>query len=1204
MTVVTNLRSSFSNRRAAIASALLLAASFAPTALHAQTVTFAGAQSVVGNGFAVASGIVTDGKGDIFVADYTANAVYEIVAVHGVPASNPTILTLAGGFSRPYDLAVDGNGDLFVADAQNDAIKEIVAVNGSIPTSNPTVLTLGGGFAYPNGVAVDRMGDVFVADTYNNAVKEIVAVNGSIPSSNPTILTLGSGFTNPSGIALDSKGDLFVVGDGQVNEMVAVNGSIPASDPTILTLASGFPSPVTVAVDGGGNVFFVDSIDRTVKEIAAVNGSIPASNPTILTLGGGFTSPWGVAVDGQGKIVVSDQTNVDSIQTSSANMSEINVCPSGQSSPAPCSQTLTFTYDVASGVTLGAPHVVTQGAPNSDFSVASNACTGHVTAGNSCTMRVTFTPQLAGPRNGALQILDDSGNILTTTYTYGIGVGPQIAFGPGTQTILPASGLDGPTSTAVDGSGDVFIADSMNHRVVEVTGGTQTTVPATGLSEPYGVAVDGAGDVFIVDASTNQVVEVTPSRVQSTVPASGLNSPDGVAVDGSGDVFIADTGNSRVVEVTPAGEQTTVPAHGLTHPVGVAVDGAGDVFISDASSNRVVEVTPAGVQTTLPAHGLNEPYGVAVDGAGDVFIADFRNQRVVEVTPAGVQTTVPTSGLSYFEGVALDAAGDLFIADTDHNQVVELGRGQPPSLSFATTAPGDTSGDSPQSVTIENIGNAPLTAASLSVAANFAQVPGTGTPADCTASFSLAPGASCDLSISFTPQTTGSFQGSVVLTDNALNENPAKQSIALAGSSRQISQTITFTGLPTTVTYGAGPYTLKATASSELPVTYKVVGPGSLNGNILTITGAGQVQVGALQNGDAQYAPATQVTQSIAVKQAPLVVTANNLTKAYEAVNPTLTYSASGFVNGDTKAVLTGAPVLSTTAGQNSPIGKYPITITQGTLATPSYKLQFVAGTLTVATAEAITFKALPNVTYGVAPSTLTATASSGLPVSYSVTGPVTLSGNKLTVTGAGIVTVEAMQAGGSGHAAAVPVSRSFTVNPAPLTVKADNLSIDYGTPLPAFTGKVTGAVNGDKFVESFTTTATASSHEGTYSIVPAVTGAGNYDVTIEDGTLTIKQAGAVVTLTSSDPTAQIGQKVTFTAIVRSSVTGAATGPTGTVAFYQGTTELGTATLSKGICTLTTSFSAKGTAQIKADYLGDVNFTASNSPVFKEVISQ
>ena len=110
----------------------------------------------------------------------------------------------------------------------------------------------------------------------------------------------------------------------------------------------------------------------------------------------------------------------------------------------------------------------------------------------------------------------------------------------GVQTML-GSGFSGPTGVAVDGAGDVFIADFDNNRVVELPagGGAQTTV-GTGLYEPTGVAVDGAGDLFIADDGDSRVVEVPAGGGTQITVVTGLDLRPDVAVDGAGDVFIAD----------------------------------------------------------------------------------------------------------------------------------------------------------------------------------------------------------------------------------------------------------------------------------------------------------------------------------------------------------------------------------------------------------------------------------------------------------------------------------------------------------------------------------------------------------------------------------------------------------------------------------------------------------------------------------------
>jgi sugar lactone lactonase YvrE len=232
-------------------------------------------------------------------------------------------------------------------------------------------------------------------------------------------------------------------------------------------------------------------------------------------------------------------------------------------------------------------------------------------------------------------------------------------------SIVPASGLADAGGVAVDSSRDVFIADTLDNRVIEVRpNGSQSTI-AAGLGEPLGIAVDGSGNVFIADSDNNRVIKVTPDGSQTTI-ASGLNSPEGVAVDGSGDIFIADTSNNRVIEVTPNGSTKPVGT-GLSHPEGVAVDTAGDLFIADFSNSRLVEVTPKGVQTTV-LFGISSPSGVAVDAAGDLFIA---NGQTLKVTPSGKQTIL-SPPLDIATAVAADAAGDAFFADSSTNQVLEI----------------------------------------------------------------------------------------------------------------------------------------------------------------------------------------------------------------------------------------------------------------------------------------------------------------------------------------------------------------------------------------------------------------------------------------------------------------------------------------------------------------------------------------------------
>jgi sugar lactone lactonase YvrE len=151
------------------------------------------------------------------------------------------------------------------------------------------------------------------------------------------------------------------------------------------------------------------------------------------------------------------------------------------------------------------------------------------------------------------------------------------------------------------------------------------------------------------------------------------------------------------------------------------------------------------------------------------------------------------SGFDNPNGVVVDGSGNVFVSDG--GGVKKLDFSDPPSLSFVNTLVGSTSSDSPQTVTIANDGNQPLTFSAVSYGTNFPEASGVAT--DCITSAPLASDTSCTLSIDFTPLSMGSIAGSVVLTDNSLNVSPSTtQSIALSG---------TATGPPVTLAFGVAP---------------------------------------------------------------------------------------------------------------------------------------------------------------------------------------------------------------------------------------------------------------------------------------------------------------------------------------------------------------------------------------------------------------
>jgi len=290
-------------------------------------------------------------------------------------------------------------------------------------------------------------------------------------------------------------------------------------------------------------------------------------------------------------------------------------------------------------------------------------------------------------RTGTITL--DSGLTLTVTQT-----GANYS-GPGPVITLVSSGLNSPLGVAVDGSGDVYIADSGNNAIKEWSLSTQqvTTLVSSGLNVPFGVAVDGSGNVYIADSGNNAIKEWSPSTQQvTTLVSTGLNSPSGVAVDGSGNVYIADSGNNATKEWSPSTQQvTTLVSTGLNSPSGVAVDISGNVYIADTGDFAIKEWSPSSSQqvTTLVSAGLDFPFGAAVDGGGNVYIADTFNLAIKEWGASTQQvTTLVSAGLGGpFFGVAVDGSGSVYITDFSNNAIREIPRAFVGPASLTEPAP-------------------------------------------------------------------------------------------------------------------------------------------------------------------------------------------------------------------------------------------------------------------------------------------------------------------------------------------------------------------------------------------------------------------------------------------------------------------------------------------------------------------------------------
>jgi hypothetical protein len=502
----------------------------------------------------------------------------------------------------------------------------------------------------------------------------------------------------------------------------------------------------------------------------------------------------------------------------------------------------------------------------------------------------------------------------------------------------------------------------------------------------------------------------------------------------------------------------------------------------------------------------------------------------------------------------VDASGNLYIADGANSRIREISAAAYP-LTFASTTVGSTA--TSKSLLLSNIGNVGFTPTSIAVTSGFATT-GSST---CQASLTLASGDSCSTYVTFTPQVNGTTSGTLTYSDNATSVPAALTGTGTGG----ITTTTTLTA-PSNITYGQLiPVEVTVTASGS-PVTTGTVsfsaGSTTLGSAQLDSTGTAQTTLPTLNAGSYQLTAtfvqngvnmASTSTSALAVSQASLTVTANDASIQYGSALPTFTYTASGMVNNDSAAsALSGSPVLSTTAIVGSNAGTYPIAIALGNLTSTNYSITLVNGTLTISggVAQSISFAAIPDTSYGTGAFAVSATATSSLPVTISVlSGPATITGSTVTITGAGTVVLQASQAGNVDYASATLVQRSFTVAQAPLGVVVKNASHTYGSVDPAFTGTITGLVNGDTIggtlAVNYSSTDTTSSPVGTYPIQATLSGSAlaSYKVTITPGVLTITQAPLTFTL-SSTSRSYGSSNPTFTGVVGGLANGDAVGTT------------------------------------------------------------
>ena len=334
-------------------------------------------------------------------------------------------------------------------------------------------------------------------------------------------------------------------------------------------------------------------------------------------------------------------------------------------------------------------------------------------------------------------------NNYATPYTFSTFAGTA-GHGGSSDGTGSAAQFGSPYGVALDGLGNVYVADTGNHAIRKITAaGVVATLaslpPLPNISfesAPIGVAVDGAGNVYVAESNNNRIQKITPAGVVTTLAGNTARNPDLPRIPG---VFgtIPDPSNAGSAD----GSASTARFH---TPQGLAVDSAGYVYVADWGNNTIRKITPTGVVTTLAGTagiattGINMdgtgsaahfwgPAGVAVDGAGNVYIAESANNLIRKITPGAVVTTLAgTSTLSgsidgtgsaarfsFPTGVAADGSGNVYVAEASNYLIRKItAAGVVTTLAGTARSSGSTDGTgsaalfySPNGVAVNAAGN-------------------------------------------------------------------------------------------------------------------------------------------------------------------------------------------------------------------------------------------------------------------------------------------------------------------------------------------------------------------------------------------------------------------------------------------------------------------------------------------------------------------
>lgn len=1013
--------------------------------------------------------------------------------------------------------------------------------------------TIGSGFQQPEQIAVDASGNLYVADFItDNVYKETLAAGVYTQS------VFRSGLNGPIGVAVDGKNNVYIADTGSPNSRILKETPSNEGSYSESTLPTTGLSGIVfdLAVDAKGSVYIADALNNRVVKLTVSGETYTQS--VITTSADGILGPEGVAVDPHGDVYIADtENNRVVMETLSGN---------------------TYTQSVV------IPVVVPLGL-----------------AGVNAPGSLTYA-------GGALYVADSfNDRILKVTYDSTTKVY--------TKTTVSTGTLNAPQGVAVDGSGNVYIADTNDKRVAKDTPGQSTNFGAWPVASKSTAATltftfDSGGKIGApaikmlspgLAAFTNTA---TGTCIRGTAFATGktctllLTFKPNVEGFAFANAELTNSGNNVIASAevfgTGVGSRLLYPSNGSDSTIGtalktssgVAIDLSENVYVADTGNDRILkEVRGTGGTYTqsVVAKSLSSPTWIAVDASGDVFFNESGTKSIIEETPGTgstyTQTVVYGVGASSADTldpgpIAVDRDGNLWVSFPGKIQEFTLASGTWKAGTKITIDVLPPQGTvpillNPVSLAVDWMGNVYVGESNYSTLVEQRIL-------------KFSPGASGYYAEELVEEGTyptsiaADSLGNLYVVDNADRVHVFVPTGIEKTTSAGVDQGSYLGTILATQTSLSNPIGIAADTTGGV----YIANAGSSKILRETWGGSPSFLFGAVQEGQSSGSKSQSLLEigntplSLTVPstgQNPTLPAAYSLNSSAAAACPVLTSSS------EAEEIAPGVPCTITISFSPPSTGSYPgsltyqYTVTGGT----TYKTIFPLGGTGIAPVPTITWPAPAPIAYGTALSAtqLDATASYN---GNNVPGTFTYTPALGAVLGGGTQTLKVtFVPSGIGYSNA-SASVTIDVTPVPLFVVADSFSRIYGSPNPAFTLSYIGLVNGD--TQSVLRGAAVLSVEATpqfpwgyypITVTPGNLSSPNYSLTFVDGTLVITQAPLTVTAGNVEVANSGGipnpYPCSFTGLVNGDTTAVVSGVCGTNAQNYANSPAGTYTVTPAV---------------------------------------